>query len=112
MLQAQATDTELPHNLEAERSVLGALFVDREAIIRVRATLQPEDFLRPAHREIYAAIVDLYDRRVAPDQVAVADELERREQLGPDRRYRLPVRPADPDPNRRPCGVVRRHRAA
>ncbi len=83
MLQTQATDTELPHNLEAERSVLGALFVDREAIIRVRATLQPEDFLRPAHREIYAAIVDLYDRRVAPDQVAVADELERREQLEP-----------------------------
>jgi len=81
MLQTQATDTELPHNLEAERSVLGALFVDREAIIRVRATLQPEDFLRPAHREIYAAIVDLYDRRIAPDQVAVADELERREQL-------------------------------
>ena len=81
MLQERATDMNLPHNLEAERSVLGALFVDREAIIRVRSTLQPEDFYRPAHREIYAAIIDLYDRRVPPDQATVADELERREQL-------------------------------
>jgi len=81
MLQERAANMELPHNLEAERSVLGALFVDREAIIRVRSTLQPEDFYRPAHREIYAAIIDLYDRRVPPDQATVADELERREQL-------------------------------
>ncbi len=74
-------DTSPPHNLEAERSVLGSLFVDREAIVRVRPTLAPEDFYRAAHREIYAAIIDLYDRRTPVDPATVADELERRELL-------------------------------
>ncbi len=80
-IQDRSVDTSPPHNLEAERSVLGSLLIDREAIVRVRSALQPEDFYRGAHREIYAAIVDLYDRREPADMTTLPDELDRRGRL-------------------------------
>ncbi len=67
-----------PHNLEAEESVLGSLLLDRDAIIRVAATLKPEDFYRASHAAIYRAILDLYNRREPADLLTVAAELERR----------------------------------
>jgi len=70
-----------PHNLEAEESVLGALLLDRDAIIRVASTLKPEDFYRGAHAAIYRTILDLYNRREPPDLLTVAAELERRDEL-------------------------------
>src|SRR5215475_10640788 len=77
-LQERVLDRLPPNNSEAEQSVLGSLLIDREAIVRVRPTLQPEDFYRGAHREIYAAIVDLYDRREPADLTTLSDELQRR----------------------------------
>jgi replicative DNA helicase len=70
-----------PHNLEAEESVLGALLLDRDAIIRVAASLKPEDFYRGAHGAVYRVILDLYNRREPPDLLTVAAELERRDEL-------------------------------
>ncbi len=70
-----------PHNLEAEEAVLGALLLDRDAIIRVAPTLRPEDFYRGANAAIYRVIADLYDRREPPDLMTVAAELERRGEL-------------------------------
>lgn len=70
-----------PHNLEAEESVLGALLLDRDAIIRVASSLKPEDFYRGAHATIYRVILDLYNRREPPDLLTVAAELERRDEL-------------------------------
>lgn len=80
-LQERVLDRLPPHNSEAEQSVLGSLLIDREAIIRVRPTLQPEDFYRGAHREIYDAIIDLYDRREPADLTTLPDELQRRGRL-------------------------------
>lgn len=80
-LQERVLDRLPPNNSEAEQSVLGSLLIDREAIVRVRPTLQPEDFYRGAHREIYAAIVDLYDRREPADLTTLSDELQRRARL-------------------------------
>ncbi len=70
-----------PHNLEAEESVLGALLLDRDAIIRVASTLKPEDFYRGAHATVYRVILDLYNRREPPDLLTVTAELERRAEL-------------------------------
>jgi len=71
----------LPHNLEAEQSVIGSLLLDRDAIITISQNLQPEDFYAEAHRVIYDVMVDLYERRQPADYVTLADELERRDLL-------------------------------
>ena len=70
-----------PQNIDAEQSVLGSLLIDREAVIKIAPFLQPGDFYREAHGEIYAAILDLHERREPADFVTLCDELERRGQL-------------------------------
>lgn len=70
-----------PHNVEAEESVLGALLLERDAIIQVASTLRPEDFYRGTHAAIYRVILDLYNRREPPDIMTVAAELDRRGEL-------------------------------
>jgi len=71
----------LPHNLEAEQSVIGSLLLDRDAIITISQALQPDDFYAEAHRVIYGVMVDLYERRQPADYVTLADELDRRDLL-------------------------------
>lgn len=70
-----------PQNIEAEQSVLGSLLLDRDAIIKVASCLQPDDFYREAHSQIYAAMLRLYERREPADLVTLCDELDRRGQL-------------------------------
>ena len=72
-----------PHNSEAEESVLGSLLIDPEAIEAVANFLHPEDFYHPRNRDIYAAMLRLYDRRQPTDFVMVCDELERSDLLEP-----------------------------
>ena len=66
-----------PQSLEAEQSVLGAILIDREAVIEVAEFLKPEDFYRQAHGAIYRAMLDLFERREPVDIVTVAETLER-----------------------------------
>lgn len=70
-----------PHNIEAEQSVLGALMIDRDAIIRVASYVKADDFYISSNSKIYQAILDLYNRREPTDLVTLSDELERREGL-------------------------------
>ena len=70
-----------PQSLEAEQSVLGAILIDRDAVVEVAEFLRPEDFYRQANGRIYAAILDLFERREPIDIVTVAEALERREEL-------------------------------
>jgi replicative DNA helicase len=70
-----------PQNVEAEQSVLGSILIDRDAIVRVAGFLRPEDFYREAHRTIYQATLDLFERREPADFVLLCDELERRGRL-------------------------------
>lgn len=64
-----------PHSLEAERTVLGALLLDAEAIIKVSDFLKPEDFYDPTHRLIFQAIFDLYMAHEPIDFVTVSTRL-------------------------------------
>src|SRR6266545_3801913 len=66
-----------PHNTEAEESVLGSLLIDPEAIEAVASFLQAADFYHPRNRDIFAAMMRLFDRRQPTDFVMVCDELER-----------------------------------
>ena len=66
-----------PQSIEAEQSVLGALLIDRDAVIEVAEFLRPDDFYRPAHGQVYAAVLDLYERREPIDVVTVSETLER-----------------------------------
>jgi replicative DNA helicase len=78
---AQAVERLPPHNLEAEQSVLGALLIDRDAIIRVASFLRPADFYRAAHAYVYEAVLSLYNRREPADVVTLVDELTRQDRL-------------------------------
>ncbi len=71
----------VPHSIEAEEAVLGALLIDPEAILRVIPILRPEHFYLRKHRWIYEALVALHERREPLDLLTVSRELEGREQL-------------------------------
>ncbi len=66
-----------PQNLEAERSTLGAMLLEREAIGKVVEILTEETFYSEAHRRIFRAIVDLYDRNEPVDYITLTDLLSR-----------------------------------
>lgn len=70
-----------PHSSEAERTVLGALLLDPEAIIRVADVLSPEDFYDPIHRTIYQSIFNLYQRHEPIDFVTVTNELSQNQSI-------------------------------
>ncbi len=70
-----------PQAIEAEQSVLGALLIDRDAVIEVAEFLRPEDFYRGHHGTIYRAVLDLYERREPVDIVTVSEVLARRDEL-------------------------------
>jgi replicative DNA helicase len=64
-----------PHSVDAERTVLGALLLDPEAIVKVSDLLTPADFYDPMHRMIYEAIYGLYTQHEPIDFVTVSSKL-------------------------------------
>ncbi len=66
-----------PHDLDAERSVLGALLLDSESIVKVVEFLVPRHFYRNAHASIYEAILTLYEKREPADLITVPGELKK-----------------------------------
>lgn len=70
-----------PHSLDAEKSVIGSLLVDKDAIVKISDFLKPEDFYHDAHKVIYQSINDLYDKRCPIDLVTLANILEDRNEL-------------------------------
>lgn len=71
----------LPHSLEAERAVLGAILVNEEHLALVLDKVRPGDFFRDAHRWVFEALERLSDRGVAIDPITVRTELARTGQL-------------------------------
>lgn len=70
-----------PQSLEAERCVLGAMLLDKEAIGRAAETLEPDCFYRDSHRKIFEAAVELYEREKSADIITLTDELRKRGHL-------------------------------
>lgn len=70
-----------PHNQEAEQSVLGAIFLEPQALITASETLLADDFYQAAHRLIFETMLRLSDLGKAIDVVTVTEELSSRNQL-------------------------------
>ena len=70
-----------PHNVEAEQSVLGSMILDKEAIISATEMMRGEDFYKEAHREVYEAMLSLYNRDEPVDLVTLSEELTQRKTL-------------------------------
>jgi replicative DNA helicase len=66
-----------PNDLEAEASVLGAILLDPAAITRILDSLDPEDFYRENHGQVYRAALSLFREGEPIDTVTVAAELEK-----------------------------------
>ncbi|MFC6255277.1 replicative DNA helicase [Secundilactobacillus hailunensis] len=70
-----------PQNIEAEKAVLGAIFLNGDALVDAMEQLTADDFYRRAHGLIFQTMVNLNDRDEAIDVVTVSDELKRQNQL-------------------------------
>lgn len=64
-----------PHNIEAEQSVLGSMIMDHDAVITASERLRSDDFYRPDHAQIFAAIMELYTTGNPIDLVTIQDKL-------------------------------------
>jgi len=71
----------LPSNVEAERSVLGAILLDNSAYNQAAALLTPEDFSLDSHRRLFLRIMELADRSRPADLVTLCEELMRHSEL-------------------------------
>src|SRR5690348_11744289 len=67
----------LPYSLDAERSVLGAVLIDNEAMNDALAVLQREQFYRDAHKRIFQSMVRLHEAKRPIDYISVKEDLER-----------------------------------
>lgn len=65
-----------PQDLEAETSVLGALLIDKNAMVKVADILTPTDFYHPAHQLIYECILDLFEKGKPIDILTVRGRLK------------------------------------
>jgi replicative DNA helicase len=74
-------DRTLPHNLEAEKSVLGAILINNQSFNQAAEVIDAQDFFRDAHRRIFEKMVSLTDRSEPVDLVTIKDELTRSGEL-------------------------------
>ena len=70
-----------PHNEEAERSVLGAVMLNKDVLSDVLEEVTADDFYNESHREIFRAIWNLYNENTAVDMLTVCEELKKRKSL-------------------------------
>lgn len=70
-----------PHSIEAEKSVLGAALLSKDALLDVVEIVKAGDFYDSNHKEIFEAIQDLYRRSAPVDALTVSEELKKRNSL-------------------------------
>src|SRR5207344_2939667 len=81
MPEVAAAERTLPHNLEAEKSVLGAILIHNEAFNHAAELIDSRDFFRDAHRRIFDKMVALSERNDAIDFITLKEELGRSGEL-------------------------------
>lgn len=70
-----------PQSNEAEESVLGALLLDSDAMLKIVDLLKPEDFYRESHKVIYETALELFERREPIDLLTLGNRLQERNSL-------------------------------
>ena len=80
----------LPHDIEAEESIIGALLIDSDSFLRISHLIKPEDFYRERNRLCFTACIELFQRSEGIDQITLARELDRGRPVGKRGRHGLP----------------------
>jgi len=70
-----------PQNIEAEKSVLGSLMLDKDAVIKIANLIRQGDFYRDDHNLIYEAMIELYEKREPIDVLSLSNRLEEKNKL-------------------------------
>ena len=70
-----------PHSSQAEQSVIGAILLDRDAVVKIADFLRPEHFYEEGHRAIFESILRLYGARSPLDVVTVSENLKKSKKL-------------------------------
>ena len=65
-----------PQNSDAEASLLGAILIDTDALVKIADKVEADDFYEERHRYIYEAIVQLYDKHSPIDVLTLANQLK------------------------------------
>ncbi|MBI2595153.1 replicative DNA helicase [Candidatus Daviesbacteria bacterium] len=66
-----------PQNIEAEQSLLGALLIDKDAVVNIVETLRPDHFYKSEqHGQIFNAIIELFEKREPVDLITVTERLK------------------------------------
>jgi len=72
---------QLPHNMEAEESILGAIFLKPDAINRITDILRSRDFYKPAHKIIFEAMIMTIEKGEVVDPLIIINQLEKEGKL-------------------------------
>ena len=70
-----------PQNLEAEKSLLGSILIDKDAFMNVMDMITPDDFYKNAHRDILETIIELSEKNEPVDILTLSNRLEEKGQL-------------------------------
>lgn len=70
-----------PHSQDAEESVLGAMLLDKDAVIAVAEFLEADDFYDERLKDVYKACIELYEERVPIDVLTVSEKLKKNKSL-------------------------------
>ncbi len=70
-----------PHNLEAEQSLLGAILIDKNSMLKIVDSIEVEDFYKKAHGQIFASMRELYAKNEPVDVLTLGNKLEEKTQL-------------------------------
>jgi len=81
MASESTLERPLPSNLDAERSILGAILLDNSALNTAIESIKPEDFFLPQHRQVFNQMIALGEAQQAIDLVTLTEELHRRGEL-------------------------------
>src|SRR5438046_9712370 len=81
MADVASAERTLPHSLDAEKSVLGAILIHNEAFNHAAELIDSRDFFRDAHRRIFEKMIVLSERGDAIDLITLKDELARSGEL-------------------------------
>ena len=75
-MSTNAAPTKIPpQNVDAEASLLGSILIDEEAMIKVASGIKDDDFYEQRHRDIYSAMLKLYEMRKPIDLLTLSDRL-------------------------------------
>lgn len=71
----------IPQNIEAEQAVLGSVLISPECMEDIMTVLEPKDFYRTAHREIFSTLITLYREKVNIDYLTLIERLDKKKKL-------------------------------